>query len=610
MSRYFSATLSLSVFALLVAACQPVVGSRSRSDASSGTESATTDGGDTAAAGFATTGDGGDNETTDATGGDDTGATTEGETGGDDTTGTAATDGQGDDTGGTDEGGAATTGGTGIVPPLPPQDTDGDGVPDKNDNCVFEANPEQLDLDEDMVGDTCDPDLDGDGINDADDCAPTDSEIFPGNPERCDGFDNNCDEIIDGEDSFGCVIWYLDGDGDGAGIGSTGICLCEKAQENQVAFAGDCADDNPMVNPWAFELCNDLDENCNLIIDDGCDDDNDGYCDSNMIIVGSPAVCPHGGGDCFDWSAQVSPQAVEVAADGLDNDCDGTKTGEPTGTIEPDCGGFVCNGQSDEAIMCGLDLCYPNLDIVQDVVIQSPSGSSTNTAVAVVNHFGFPTNDLAPFGPPAYVLLASGNATGTSHSGGLGGVSIPDPFASDGFNTNDNVEIKVTLKAPSGAKGFTIDYIFFSEEYEEFIGSSFNDKFYIILNAPVTTGGQDVIINFAACSNPAAYTDFTQDGQAWCYIAINTSFSESCAFPATNIDGTGFGCPLFGGVDTSSTGSSTGWLQTTWPIASDELFTITFHVHDASDSIYDSEVILDNFRWEADVVIGGTASHN
>ena len=53
-------------------------------------------------------------------------------------------------------------------------DADLDGVPDRNDNCPADANPTQLDFDHDGTGDVCDPDDDGDGLADVDDCAPLD----------------------------------------------------------------------------------------------------------------------------------------------------------------------------------------------------------------------------------------------------------------------------------------------------------------------------------------------------------------------------------------------------------------------------------------------------
>lgn len=51
-------------------------------------------------------------------------------------------------------------------------DTDGDQVPDAEDNCVWVANPDQLDDDQNDVGNACEDDFDGDGVDDDTDNCP------------------------------------------------------------------------------------------------------------------------------------------------------------------------------------------------------------------------------------------------------------------------------------------------------------------------------------------------------------------------------------------------------------------------------------------------------
>jgi|GEM_PF-1892051 len=524
-----------------------------------------------------------------------------------------------EDAGATDAGGSpdasADTGGAPDVslPELPPPsgvDGDNDGIDDNLDNCPTVYNPTQNDLDGDFIGDTCDPDIDEDGyINDLD-CEPTMGNINPGRAEFCDGIDNNCDGITDGEGSTNCTDYFVDGDGDGAGDSAQKRCLCAAEPPHITTVAGDCNDSNPTLSPLVIESCDNIDNNCNLLTDEGCDDDGDGYCDDDMPIVGTPSICPLGGNDCYDYSAAVYPGAVEIEGDDVDNDCDGVKAGEATGgpLTQPNCTG-LCTGSQQGAVLCSLELCY-GPDVFKTFSAFSPTGDSLTNTYMAVNHYGLQSNDLSPFGGTSYLVMATGPATGTSHSTDLpGGTEITDTFSGD--DMNDAVELRFQLQAPPGATGFSIDYIFFSEEYEEFIGSSFNDKFYIFLEAPSVNGGAKTVINYTTCSNPSSYSDFIdENGQPQCYIAINTAFSEACPYAPTNINGTGFECAPSGGIDSSSYGSSTGWLFTTWAIQGGENFTLTFHIHDTSDGIYDSAVILDNFRFEGGTVQSGTSSHN
>ena len=74
--------------------------------------------------------------------------------------------------------------------------------------------------------------------------------MFPGNPEVCDSLDNNCDGTVDEG---------LSTDADADGHYTAASCYLPN---------DDCDDTNGAVHPDARELCNELDDDCDGLVDD------------------------------------------------------------------------------------------------------------------------------------------------------------------------------------------------------------------------------------------------------------------------------------------------------------------------------------------------------
>jgi hypothetical protein len=146
------------------------------------------------------------------------------------------------------------------------------------------------------------------------DCDDLDAAVNPDGAEVCDGVDNDCDELVDGDDdsvdlSTGAT-WYMDADGDGYGVDDDTVEACE-APADYAEVGGDCDDTDADLNPatvWYSDL------------------DGDGYGSTAFSTESctQPTDYVADNSDCDDIDANVNPAASEVCDGGIDNDCNGT----------------------------------------------------------------------------------------------------------------------------------------------------------------------------------------------------------------------------------------------------------------------------------------------
>jgi len=387
------------------------------------------------------------------------------------------------------------------------------------------------------------------------------------------------------------------------------------------------------ILPGQIDICaNNIDDNCDGVVDENPDADNDGW-----------TVC---GGDCCDAIGPnclnpelVNPGAFDLVGNMVDDDCDNMLD-----NVVPACdAGLATNSNTGNDYAKAIDLCQfttenPPLAQKKWGVISTTltrgngAGVPAANAKSIRNNFG--TGGIVPQKNARLAIFSTGNAAdqadvspayadfqeGTNNGADSGAPAAwlaangnqfpnapgcPGPGSTQAYNS---IMMKVRVRVPTNAKSFSVKMHFFSAEWPEYVCTSFNDLFVTLVNS--TAVGNPADKNIAIYTTPqnqkypvgvniakAASGLFTEckTGQISC---LGAPSNYTCSAGVGPLAGTGFQVTNDAGCGANNTtGGGTGWLTMAGNVKGGETMEVWFAIWDTGDQFWDSLVLLDDWQW-------------
>ncbi len=160
-----------------------------------------------------------------------------------------------------------------------------------------------------------------------------------------------------------------------------------------------------------------------------------------------------------------------------------------------------------------------------------------------------------------------------------GGEAVGYPVA------NDGAALELLIKAPSNAKGMAFDFTFYTVEFPIYVCDEYNDYFVVLMDPPPATA-LNKNISFDDVGSPISVNNALLQV---CQTQTAGNLYFPCPKQTTELQGTGY-----------EDHAATGWLTTQVPVEPGKSFSLRFAIWDAGDHVWDSTVLIDNFRWILD----------